>query len=250
MKAKMKVLYMMMSIVWMVSSGTSGIRAEEMNPADVLRQADRARGNVGGLVWDVKVEEVGAEADEETTVLIVKAKDENALALFIEPKSSKGRKMLMKKNNMWFIKPGVSKPVSISPRQKLMGGASNADIASTNYAGDYEATLLSKESVDGVECYVLDLKGKTKKVTYPRITYWVSIDRNLGLKSEFYSVSGKLLKIAFFKYEQTIDINGEQHPFVSEMRIQDAVQKDTETIMTYTNVKVTDIPNSEFSLRN
>ena len=228
----------------------SGIAAQDVDPAEILRKSDIARGNVGGLEWDITIEEVGEEADEDMTAVIVKAKNEDSVAIFLEPKSSKGQRMLMKKNNMWFIKPGLSKPVSISPRQKLMGGASNADIASTNYAQDYDATVLGAEDVGGIACHVFDLEGKTKKVTYKRITYWVSIDRCLGLKAEFYSVSGKLLKTAFFKYDQSIDIKGEAHPFVSEMRIQDAVQKNTETIMTYTNVKVKDIADSEFNLHN
>jgi hypothetical protein len=78
----------------------------------------------------------------------------------------------------------------------------------------------------------------------------VSTDRNLGLKAEFYSVSGKLLKTAFFQYEQTVEIDGKSIPFVSEMRIVDSVQADTETIMTYEDVKVKKIPSSEFSLQN
>ncbi|MBI2566772.1 MAG: outer membrane lipoprotein-sorting protein [Candidatus Schekmanbacteria bacterium] len=224
--------------------------AQEPTLADVLKKADSARGNAAGLQWTVKMVEVGAKVDEEPTTLLVKVKGENSFAIFLEPTSSKGQKMLMKKNNMWFIKPGVSKPVSISPRQKLMGGAANADIASTNYAGDYEPTVSGKEAVDGVECQIFDLKGKSKNVTYDQIKYWVSVDRSLGLKAEFYSVSGKLLKTAFFKYEQTVPVDGKPSPFVSEMRIQDAVVKDTETVMSYSDVKLADIPDSEFILQN
>jgi outer membrane lipoprotein-sorting protein len=226
------------------------IAAQDVEAVEILGAADRSRGNSGGLEWQITLEEGGEKADEETNVMIVKSKMENSMAFFLEPRSSKGQKMVMKQRNMWFIKPGVSKPVSISPRQKLMGGASNADIASTNYAGDYDAVLLSTEEVNGVPCYVFDLTGKTKSVTYDKIKYWVSTDRNLGLKAEFYSVSGKLLKTAFFQYEQTVEIDGKSIPFVSEMRIVDSVQADTETIMTYEDVKVKKIPSSEFSLQN
>jgi hypothetical protein len=249
MKIISKIVSIVSSIVGIVGWALVA-SAMDVNPTEILQQADSARGNVGGLEWQVKAEEIGKEADEAPTTLTVKAKNDDSVAIFLEPTSSKGQKMLMKKNNMWFIKPGVSKPVSISPRQKLMGGASNADIASTNYAADYDATLLGEETVDGIACYVFDLKGKTKKVTYDGIKYWVSVDRNLGVKAEFYSVSGKLLKTASFKYDQTVDINGAPHPFVSEMRIEDAVQKDTATIMTYTNIVVAEIPDAEFSLQN
>jgi hypothetical protein len=224
--------------------------AEETPDAQaILKQSDTARGNTSGLEWTITLDVKGGNHPD-SREMIVKAQNENSVAIMTAPTSVKGEKMLMKQNNMWFIKPGVSKPVSISPRQKLIGGASNADIASTNYAGDYDAQIIGNEAVDGVDCYVFDLKGKSKKVTYDQIKYWVAKDRNVGVKAEFYSVSGKLLKTALFKYDETIEIDGASHPFVSEMRILDAVVKDTETIMTYRNIKVTSIPASEFSLES
>ena len=39
--------------------------------------------------------------------------------------------------------------MSISARQRLTGLAANGDIASTNYARDYEGTIVGEEVVDG-----------------------------------------------------------------------------------------------------
>jgi len=233
----------------LILSSLPTFAADEPDSQAILKKSDTARGNTSGLEWTITLAVKGGN-NPDSRELIVKAQNDNSVAIFTAPNSVKGEKMLMKKNNMWFIKPGVSKPVSISPRQRLIGGASNADIASTNYAGDYNATITGTEAVDGVDCYMFDLKGKTRKVTYDQIKYWVSKDRNVGVKAEFYSVSGKLLKTAFFKYDETVEINGEKQPFVSEMRILDAVVKDSETIMTYRNIKVAEIPASEFSLES
>ncbi len=221
--------------------------AQDADPVAILKQADTARGNASGLEWTITMQSFNKDKTDNMK-LTVKAQNDSSVALFLEPQSSKGEKMLMKKNNMWFIKPGLSKPVSISPRQRLMGDASNADIASTNYAEDYNAAITGNETLDGVACYVMDLKGKSKKVTYDQIKYWVSQDRNLGVKAEFYSVSGKLLKTAFFKYDATVEIDGQPRPFVSEMKIVDAVMKAKYTVMSYSNINVADIPASEFSL--
>lgn len=76
--------------------------------------------------------------------------------------------------NMWFVKPGLRKPVPISPRQKLSGGAANGDIASTNYAGDYKAQYVSDERVGETDCYLFDLLSNTRKATYYRIRYWIN----------------------------------------------------------------------------
>ena len=85
-----------------------------------------------------------------------------------------------------------------------MGDAANGDIASTNYADDYIGTLSGEEPVKGEACHVLDLKAASKNVTYDRIRYWVSKERLVGVKAEFYTLSGKLFKTAEFRYDNRV----------------------------------------------
>jgi hypothetical protein len=146
---------------------------------------------------------------------------------------------------MWMTRPGLSKPIPISPRQRMSGQASNGDIAATNYAGDYEAELAGTENIDGEECHVLNLTAKHKRATYDKIRYWVSVKRVVGIKAEFYSVSGKLLKTAHFEYGNTIEHEGKRIPFISRMTIRDALI-DAETVMEFGTVKVKKIAASEF----
>jgi hypothetical protein len=154
---------------------------------------------------------------------------------------------LQVERNMWLTKPGLSKPIPISPRQRMSGQASNGDIAATNYAGDYDAQMKETESLDGEPCYVLDLAAKHKRATYDKIRYWVSVKRGVGIKAEFYSVSGKLLKTARFAYDNTIEHDGKRIPFISKMTIRDALI-DAETTMEFGTVKVKKIAASEFDL--
>ena len=91
-------------------------QAQDVDAAAILRQADTARGNASGLEWTITLQSFDKDKTDNMT-LTVKAQNDNSVAFFLEPQSVKGQKMLMKKNNMWFIKPGLSKPVSISPRQ-------------------------------------------------------------------------------------------------------------------------------------
>jgi len=95
----------------------------------------------------------------------------------------------------------------------------------------------------------LDLKATNKSVTYDRIKYWVSKERLVGVKAEFYTLSGKLFKTAEFKYDNRIGItSNETAPFVSELVIRDAIQQDRVTTMTYSNIKVEPISDSTFNL--
>jgi hypothetical protein len=130
-----------------------------------------------------------------------------------------------------------------------MGDAANGDIASTNYAEDYTAERTGEETVRGEECFVLDLKAANKNVTYDRIKYWVSKERLVGVKAEFFTLSGKLFKTAEFKYDNRATLpDGTTIPFVSELIIQDAIQRDNVTTLTYSNISVQPVPDSAFNL--
>jgi hypothetical protein len=219
----------------------------EMSPKEILAHADRARGNLEGIEWSIDMESIEMGRKQERTIM-VQARGHNSLAEFISPPKVKGQKLLMIDRNMWFVKPGLSKPVPISPRQKLMGGAANGDIASTDYAGDYEPLSVSDESFNGELCYLLDLKAVNKKATYDQIQYWVSKERLVGVKADFFTVSGKRFKSAAFEYKNNIRIDGNTLPFISKMIITDAVIKENITTMSYGEVTIKQIPDSVFNL--
>jgi outer membrane lipoprotein-sorting protein len=178
----------------------------------------------------------------------VSAREFNSLAEFLSPPNVKGQKLLMLDRNMWFAKPGLSKAVPISPRQKLMGGAANGDIASTNYAGDYRIVQTSDDTVNGKLCYLFDLNAVDNRATYDRINYWISKERLVALKAEFYTVSGKMFKTATFQYKNSITIDGKPREFISEMVITSAIVKEDITTMNYARVAIKKIPDSTFNL--
>jgi hypothetical protein len=94
---------------------------------------------------------------------------------------------------------------------------------------------------------VLDLAARHKRATYDRVRYWVSKSREVAVKAEFFSLSGKLLKTASFEYGNEIRFEGRRIPFVSRMLIRDALT-DAQTDMRYEGVKVRKVPASEFEL--
>lgn len=230
-------------------ASTFGIAHAADRPVkEILQHADRARGNVAGIIWNIRIT-TNEDGKDETRGLTVTVKGNNTLARYTSPAAFNDRMVLMVDRNMWFIRSGLKKPVSISPRQKLMGDAANGDIASTNYAEDYTGELAGQDTVKGEACYVLDLKAANKNVTYDRIKYWVSKERLVGVKAEFYTLSGKLFKTADFKYDNRLRTgDGAEAPFVSELVIHDAIQKDRVTAMAYSNIKVEPIPDSTFNL--
>jgi len=235
-----------LAVVFLFCSLFAGQVFAEKNER-ILRRADESRGNLEGITWTVDLKAVRNERTN-SNKYIVKAREFDILAENLAPPKSKGNKFLMLKGNMWFYKPGLSKPVPVSRRQKLLGLASNGDIASTNYADDYEPTLLGEEAVDGEICYVFDLKSKDNKTTYDRIKYWISKDRIVGVKAEYFTVSGKKFKVATMTYDNVVSIDSQERPFISKFIIRDDLTSDAVTTLRLTDPVIKDLPDYVFNL--
>jgi len=221
--------------------------APDLNQKEILTKADEARGNAEGVEWEIDIKSIEGGRQQERTIRVT-AREFNSLAEFLAPPNVKGQKLLMLDRNMWFAKPGLSKAVPISPRQKLVGGAANGDIASTNYAGDYKIAQTSEDMVNGEPCHLFDLTAVDKRATYDRIRYWISKERLAGLKAEFYTVSGKMFKSAAFEYKNSITTGGKPRDFISQMVITSAVLKEDVTTMSYRKVLIKKVPDSVFNL--
>ncbi len=219
----------------------------DMGPKEILAKADEARGNAEGMEWEIDIASIEGGRQQER-VIRVTARTFNSLAEFLAPANVKGQKVLMLDRNMWFMKPGVSKAVPISPRQKLIGLAANGDIASTNYAGDYKVAHTGEDVFNGDACYVFDLDAIDQKATYDHIKYWISKRRLAGIKAEFYTVSGKMFKTATFEYEHNVSIDNNPRPFISKMVITSAVMKEDVTTMRYRKIAFKRVPDSTFNL--
>ena len=219
----------------------------QTNPKDILRKADEARGNAEGVEWEIAIDSIERGRQQQRTIRVT-ARGFNSLAEFLAPPNVKGQKLLMLDRNMWFAKPGLSKAVPISPRQKLVGGAANGDIASTNYAGDYKIVQTSEDVVNKAPCYLFDLKAVDNRATYDRIKYWISKERLVGLKAEFYTVSGKMFKTATFEYENSIVVDGNPREFISKTVITSTIIKEDVTTMNYRKASIKKVPDSIFNL--
>ena len=223
--------------------------AQTPDAATILASSDKARGGgLPGILWQVNVETAEPEGAKDSMRVVVKSNGDDNMMEILEPVKARGRKILMRGNNMWFSSPSVTKPVPISPRQRLTGQASYGDIAATNYVKDYSAVMLGNEVVDAVPCYVLELTAASKSVTYDKVKYWIAQDSGLGIRAEFYTVSGKHIKTARFKYDNQIGSGDKSIPFVSEMQIVDALAGDAVTTLIYTAIEVRTLSARDFRL--
>ncbi len=228
------------------------VEATKPSAAELLQASDRARGaaaSTQGLIWNADIETIEAGSKNQVTYEI-RARGNDAIAKVLAPARQKGEVMLFNDRTLWFVKPGLKKPVSISPRPRLMGQAANGDIASTQYVRDYEGKILGEDVINGTASWRLELQARAKNVTYDKIRYWIGKGTRLGVKAEFLTVSGEVFKIAEFKYLNNITIGGKKFPFVSEMVIRDASDNSNVTTIHYKEPKETENPPSLFNVNN
>ena len=211
--------------------------------ADIVRDADRARRPGESFVWRITITSYVAKKSPSVDGFEVFVKGTGrSFVKFVAPPRNVGRSLLALGRDLWIYLPDAGKPVRIPFSQRLVGQVANGDIARTDYAGDYDATLLSDESVDGVDCHVLDLKAKTKEVTYAAIKYWVSKDGRRPVKAEFYAGTGTLLKTGFS--ENFKEIGG--HLLATRLTLVDAIRKDKKSVLDYGEISIRDLPDKYF----
>lgn len=221
-----------------------------LSPEQIVAASDRARGGgLSGIEWTIDITGEDSNGPLGKNSYLVRASGSNSLAQTIYPPRNRGARLLQLERNMWFGKPSLTKPVSISARQKMIGMASNGDIASTNYAKDYNASILRTEQVNGEACYVMELLGKNRFVTYDRIIYYVSTSRLVPLQAEFYTVSGKLFKSARFDAYRPLHLeNGQQQLFIEKMTIRDAIEPSNYSVLEYHDVTLKTFGLDTFSI--
>ena len=236
----------------LAAAGAQAKSSETADPIELLRASDRARGaaaSAAGVSWTSIVVTKDADDVNEATYSVI-LRGDDAVAEVVAPARQKGEKILFNDRTLWFFKPGLRKPISVSPRQKLIGDAANGDMASTRYARDYEGTLVGEETVDGSPAWKLELKARARNVTYDRIRYWISKGARLGVRAEFLTLAGEVFKTAEFRYANKILIAAKTFPFVSEMVIHDPHDKAKETVIRYLNPREEPHPESLFNVNN
>ncbi len=216
---------------------------------EILRRADEARGSMEGVVWSVDVHSVSGRR-EESLSFSVSNRAYDFLAVYTAPPRQRDARLLMVNRNMWFFRPGLSRAVPISQRQRLLGQAAYGDLASTNYAEEYTPERLPDETLDDRLCFVFDLRAKPDmRTTYDHIIYWIEQETGLGVKARFFTVSGKEIKIARMQYDHVIeDEDGNEQPFISKMTIQDALLSDAVTTIRFGVPDQRPLPDSTFDL--
>jgi len=122
---------------------------------------------------------------------------------YLSPAREAGTKMLKLKDNLWIYSPAADRTIQISGhmlKQSVMGSdMSYEDMMEDRKLKDvYDATVTGEETVDGRDCWILELNAIVEDVAYEKMKIWVDQQRYVPLREELYAKSGQLLKRAVF----------------------------------------------------
>ena len=246
MRARTAVMLIASLVIGLVAS--IGAAAPE-NADEILKRADLVRGPNDPFALKMHVTAYrGKEVLNETSVLVNIYDYARTLVEFVAPARDAGRKLLRVSENMWVRIPASRRAIRITPQQRLVGQASNADVMGTNYANDYSAQLLGEEEVTSYEgtpanCYKLELTKKTPAASYHRLIYWVEKGSFRPVRSEFYTQTGRLLKTAhFIRYGNAL---GAMRP--GQVVIVNAVNKEEFTVLDIVDYGKSSVPVSQYT---
>jgi len=197
--------------------------------AAVLARADVFRNPIESFSIDVELTSIVPSGKTDTSRFRVFGKgSDRSVVEFTFPQTEKGKYLLMLRDAMWIYLPTASRPIRISPMQRLMGEASNGDVARTSFIVDYNATAVA----DDGDSFVIELVAKDPSVAYNRVRLWIDKQSYEPRRADFYVVSGKLIKRANYKAYGTMA----GRRVVTEIEIDDLLRPGNRTVMRYANL--------------
>jgi len=208
----------------------------------MLEQSDAFRNGWSSYVLRVNIKNFEeGKSDEEKLYEVSKKGTEKTYVEFLSPRD-KGRHLLMLGDDMWVYLPDTSRPVRITPLERLSGDASSGDVARTNYAADYNAKFVRTEKVGSLDCNLLELTAKRKGSTYQRILYWLRASDERPIKAEFYLTSGKQIKSATF--DEFVQVRGKT--LLRRMTLYDQIRKNSHSVLEYSDFAPRELPDKLF----
>ena len=191
-----------------------------------------------------------------TNAMVSKSVDGNKKQIiwFMEPKDDKGVAFLKLENEdkedemrMWL--PAFKKVRRISSKKKgdsFMGSDLSYEDMSNRDMSENEYTRLDDETVNEIECYVLEITPKKEaKSAYSKHISWIAKEGLYGVKENSFDKRGELKKRKVFNFQKLKDYHVIERVFVED------IQKNHTTEVTFSEVKVdSGIDNKLFQEKN
>lgn len=174
--------------------------------------------------------------------------DTMRLIRFTAPADIKGTNILIHEHSdgsddIWTYLPSMKKVrrlIAANKKDNFVGtDFSYADIVTPN-VHDYSHTLLRRESLNGIPCFVIESIPRTedikKNTGYAKTVSWIRADSFVRIKSELYDPSGMLYKI--MQVSSVKEVDRQRGKWLVEKVEMRNIETGHSTIITFNNIKV------------
>jgi outer membrane lipoprotein-sorting protein len=170
--------------------------------------------------------------------------DDAFVILFTEPEDQLGQGYLMVEQNLWFYDPISRKFTHTSLKENLQStDAKNSDLGQSNLAQDYRVASSRQGKLGAFDVWILDLEATNNEAVYPFKRISISVNNELLLKSEDFSLSKRLLRTAY--YTSYVKASGSY--VADKILFVDALVPGKKTQFTMSEISVAPLPNSVFT---
>jgi outer membrane lipoprotein-sorting protein len=208
------------TIILITTIVLSGFSLQAQDPREIIRKVeDNMRGDASYTELTMTTER--PRYTREISMKSWSLGEDYALILITAPARDKGTAFLKRGNEIWNYVPNIDRTVKMPPSmmaQSWMGSDfSNDDLVrGSSTIDDYTHTLLRSETMDGHDCYVLELIPKPDApIVFDKVIYWVSKEHYLPVKIENYDEFGDLASTINFK--DLKEMGGRLMPAIMEM---------------------------------
>lgn len=165
--------------------------------------------------------------------------DDYSLILITSPAREKGISYLKRAKEMWNFQPSIDRTVKMPPSmmmQSWMGSDFKNDdlVRQSSIVEDYTHKLLGKETIDGRECYKIEMvPDEDAPVVWGKVIIWIDVKDFLNLKTEHYDEDNDLVDTILGKDVQKM--GGRTLP--ARMVLLPADETGHKTIMEYQSIE-------------
>ncbi len=180
------------------------------DPTEIIRKADeKTRG--ASSEGEIKMTIVRPTWTREVQMKTWSYGDEYSLIYITAPARDKGTAFLKREKELWNWQPTIDRVIKLPPSmmmQSWMGSDFTNDdlIKESSIISDYEHELLGSDTIDGRDCYQIQLIPKPDApVVWGRILIWVDKKDYLQLRSEFYDEDDYLVNTMYGREVKEFD---------------------------------------------
>jgi outer membrane lipoprotein-sorting protein len=180
------------------------------NAKDIVKKADelmRSKSSYSELTMAI----IKPDWSREMGMKVWALEPDYALIYITSPARDKGTVTLKRKNEVWNWLPSAQKVIKIPPSMMLqswMGSDFTNDdlVRQSSIVEDYNHKLIDEENINGYNCYKIEMIPKPEAgVVWGKILTWISKEKFLQVKADYYDEDGYLVKSFVGSDEKKMD---------------------------------------------